>query len=120
LAAQTDEKKIDTKKIDANRTDPKDTKKKKSAGEQLKAVWPMIWELVRPRRIKGRQGVPELREARVFDVYSGPQAGAGRKSVAIHLSLQAPDRTLSDDEAAVVRGRIVAALGERFDAELRR
>jgi subfamily B ATP-binding cassette protein MsbA len=50
LAAQTDEKKIDTKKIDANRTDPKDTKKKKSAGEQLKAVWPMIWDLVRPRR----------------------------------------------------------------------
>ena len=65
-------------------------------------------------------GAPELREARVFDVYSGPQAGAGRKSVAIHLSLQAPDRTLSDDEAAVVRGRIVAALGEQFDAELRR
>ncbi len=64
-------------------------------------------------------GAPELREARVFDVYTGAQVGAGRKSVAIHLSLQAADRTLSDDEAAVVRGRIVAALAERFDAELR-
>ena len=27
-----------------------DPKKKKSAAQQLKSVWPMIWELVRPRR----------------------------------------------------------------------
>ena len=39
-------------------------------------------------------GAPELREARVFDVYRGDQAGDGRKSVAIHLSLQLSDRTL--------------------------
>ena len=64
-------------------------------------------------------GAPELREARVFDVYRGDQAGEGRKSVAIHLSLQAPDRTLSDDDATVVRERVVAALVERFGAELR-
>ena len=37
-------------------------------------------------------GAPELREARVFDVYRGDQVGEGRKSVAIHLSLQVPDR----------------------------
>ena len=48
-------------------------------------------------------GAPELREARVFDVYRGDQVGEGRKSVAIHLSFQAPDRTLSDDDAAVAR-----------------
>jgi phenylalanyl-tRNA synthetase beta chain len=64
-------------------------------------------------------GAPELREALVFDVYRGDQVGEGRKSVAIHLSLQAPNRTLSDDDAAVVRARIVEALVERFDAELR-
>ena len=64
-------------------------------------------------------GSPELREARVFDVYRGDQVGDGRKSVAIHLSLQAPDRTLSDEDAEVVRGRIVAALVDRFAAELR-
>ena len=64
-------------------------------------------------------GAPELREARVFDVYRGDQAGEGRKSVAVHLSLQVRDRTLSDDDAAVVRERVVAALVERFDAELR-
>ena len=64
-------------------------------------------------------GAPELREAVVFDVYHGDQVGEGRKSVAIHLSLQVPDRTLSDDDAAIVRDRVVAALAERFDAELR-
>jgi phenylalanyl-tRNA synthetase beta chain len=64
-------------------------------------------------------GAPELREARIFDVYHGDQVGEGRKSVAIHLSLQATDRTLSDDDAAVVRERVVRALVERFGAELR-
>ena len=37
-----------------------------------------------------------LREARVFDVYRGEQVGEGRKSVAIHLSFQSPERTLTD------------------------
>ena len=64
-------------------------------------------------------GGAELREARVFDVYRGDQVGVGRKSVAVHLIFQAPDRTLTDEEANTARDRIVAALVDRFDAELR-
>jgi phenylalanyl-tRNA synthetase beta chain len=64
-------------------------------------------------------GGPLVREARVFDVYRGDQVGHGRKSVAVHLSFQSPERTLTDEEAAELRGRIVAALAERFGAELR-
>jgi phenylalanyl-tRNA synthetase beta chain len=60
-----------------------------------------------------------LREARVFDVYRGDQVGAGRKSVAIHLAFQSPERTLTVEEATAARERIVAALAERFRAELR-
>ncbi|MCE3287252.1 MAG: phenylalanine--tRNA ligase subunit beta [Gaiellaceae bacterium] len=60
-----------------------------------------------------------LREARVFDVYRGGQVGAGRKSVAIHLAFQSPERTLTEEEATTARERIVAALAERFSAELR-
>ena len=66
-----------------------------------------------------REAVDEVREARIFDVYRGGQIPEGRKSVAVAVSFQAPDRTLSDDEAAGMRERIVAALRERFDAELR-
>jgi phenylalanyl-tRNA synthetase beta chain len=62
---------------------------------------------------------PLLREARVFDVYRGEQVGEGRKSVAIHLEFQSPERTLTDGEAAELRGRIVARLAEGFGAELR-
>ncbi len=64
-------------------------------------------------------GGAELREARVFDVYHGDQIGPGHKSVALHLVFQAPDRTLTDEEAGVARARIVDALRERFGAELR-
>jgi phenylalanyl-tRNA synthetase beta chain len=60
-----------------------------------------------------------LREARVFDVYRGDQVGPGRKSVAIHLTFQSPERTLTEDEASEIRDRIVGVLTERFGAELR-
>ncbi len=62
---------------------------------------------------------PELRDLRVFDVYRGEQVGAGKKSVALAASFQSPERTLSDADAAKLRGLIVSALAERFGAELR-
>jgi phenylalanyl-tRNA synthetase beta chain len=61
----------------------------------------------------------ELREVRVFDVYRGDPIPARRKSVALHVVFQSPERTLSDEDARVLRERIVAALADRFDAELR-
>ncbi len=61
----------------------------------------------------------ELREVGVFDVYRGEQVGEGRKSVALSLVFQSSERTLSDDDAAAFRGRIVQLLSERFAAELR-
>jgi phenylalanyl-tRNA synthetase beta chain len=62
---------------------------------------------------------PELREMRAFDVYRGDQVGAGRKSIAFSVSFQSSERTLSDEDAAALREKIVAALSERFGAELR-
>jgi phenylalanyl-tRNA synthetase beta chain len=60
-----------------------------------------------------------LADARVFDVYEGPQVRAGMRSLALTLSFRAGDRTLSDDDVAPLRERIVAALGERLGGELR-
>ncbi len=62
---------------------------------------------------------PELREMRPFDVYRGEQVGAGRKSIAFAVTFQSPERTLTDEDAAALRGRIVTALADRFGAELR-
>jgi phenylalanyl-tRNA synthetase beta chain len=62
---------------------------------------------------------PELRRMRAFDVYRGPQVGEGRKSIAFSVEFQSPERTLSDEEAAGLRERIVRAIADRFDGELR-
>jgi phenylalanyl-tRNA synthetase beta chain len=62
---------------------------------------------------------PELRDMRVFDVYRGDQVGPGRKSLAFSVTFQSSERTLSDEDAAALRDRIVTALRERFGAELR-
>ena len=62
---------------------------------------------------------PELRELRVFDVYRGEQVGDGKKSVALAAAFQSPERTLSDEDAAALRERIVSALAQQFGAELR-
>jgi phenylalanyl-tRNA synthetase beta chain len=62
---------------------------------------------------------PELREMRAFDVYRGDQVGEGKKSLAFAVSFQSPERTLSDEDAAELRKKIVDALTKRFGAELR-
>lgn len=64
-------------------------------------------------------GQPEVSSVRLFDVYEGEQVGKGRKSIAFALELRAPDRTLTDAEAAAVRERIVRAVAERTGGELR-
>ena len=62
---------------------------------------------------------PELRSMIPFDVYRGEQVGEGRKSIAFRVEFRSPERTLTDEEAAGLRQTIVAALGDRFGAELR-
>lgn len=64
-------------------------------------------------------GAPELESVRLFDVYTGEQIPAGKKSLAYALHLRLVDRTLTDEDASAVRDRIMAVLGERFGAGLR-
>jgi phenylalanyl-tRNA synthetase beta chain len=60
-----------------------------------------------------------LHDARVFDVYTGPQVGEGRRSLALALAFRASDRTLADEDVAPLRERILAAVRERLGGELR-
>jgi phenylalanyl-tRNA synthetase beta chain len=62
---------------------------------------------------------PLLDDVRVFDVYSGPQVGEGRRSLALALSFRAEDRTLSDEDVAPLRERILSALSQILGGELR-
>jgi phenylalanyl-tRNA synthetase beta chain len=75
--------------------------------------------VVLPEQVPAAQVLEAVREAArelldevsVFDVYSGPQVGEGKRSLALSLAFRAPDRTLTDGDVAPVRERIVAALG---------
>jgi phenylalanyl-tRNA synthetase beta chain len=81
--------------------------------------------VILPEEIAAARVLEQVREAggemlddvRVFDVYTGPQVGEGRRSLALALSFRA-DRTLTDEDVAPPRERIVAALGE-LGGELR-
>jgi phenylalanyl-tRNA synthetase beta chain len=61
----------------------------------------------------------ELREVRFLSDYRGDPIPAGKKSVAFAVAFQSPERTLSDEDAARLRGAVVDALAARFGAELR-
>ncbi|MCX2182450.1 phenylalanine--tRNA ligase subunit beta [Streptomyces sp. SKN60] len=65
-------------------------------------------------------GAGELLESiRLFDVYTGDQIGAGKKSLAYALRFRAPDRTLTVDEATAARDAAVATASEHTGAVLR-
>lgn len=56
---------------------------------------------------------------RLFDVYRGDQVAEGRRSLAWTVRLQAPDRTLTDEEVGAVRRRLIDAVEHIHRARLR-
>jgi phenylalanyl-tRNA synthetase beta chain len=60
-----------------------------------------------------------IASADVFDVYRGPGVPEGSKSVAIAVTLQPRERTLTDAEIEAVIAKIVAEVGKRTGATLR-
>jgi phenylalanyl-tRNA synthetase beta chain len=60
-----------------------------------------------------------LEDVRLFDVYTGAQAGDGNKSLAYTLRFRAPDRTLTAEEACAARDAAVAEAARLTGAVLR-
>ncbi len=60
-----------------------------------------------------------VRAVSVFDVFSGEALGAGKKSVALSVTLQAMDRTLKDEEIEVTAQKIIAAVTQSTGGTLR-
>lgn len=55
----------------------------------------------------------------LFDVYRSEQIGKGKKSLAYSLTYQAADKTLSDNDVAQIRQRIIRRLEQELGAKLR-
>ncbi|MDQ3305974.1 MAG: phenylalanine--tRNA ligase subunit beta [Actinomycetota bacterium] len=66
-----------------------------------------------------RAGGPLVVGLSLFDVYRGDQLRPGRRSLAWTVRFQAPDRTLTDDDVAVARARLVTEVEHRHPATLR-
>jgi phenylalanyl-tRNA synthetase beta chain len=67
-----------------------------------------------------REGAGGLLESvRLFDVYSGPQVGEGKKSLAFALRFRSPDHTLSAEETAKAREAALAQAIAQCGASLR-
>ncbi len=62
---------------------------------------------------------PLVWSVRLFDVFRGAQVGEGRRSLAYAVRLQAPDRTLTDDDVAAARAACIAAVEHAHAAVLR-
>ncbi|HVT70228.1 MAG TPA: phenylalanine--tRNA ligase subunit beta, partial [Trebonia sp.] len=60
-----------------------------------------------------------LEDLRLFDVYTGTQLPAGRKSLGYTLRFRAPDRTLTVEETTQARNAAVAEAARRTGAVLR-
>ncbi len=66
-----------------------------------------------------RAGAPLVTQALLFDVYRGPQVGAGKKSLAFALTYQAPDKALSERQIERLRQRIIKQVTKQLHATLR-
>ncbi|OKL49200.1 phenylalanine--tRNA ligase subunit beta [Boudabousia marimammalium] len=66
-----------------------------------------------------RTGGELLEDAYLFDVYRSDQLPEGKKSLAFSLQTRGSDHTLTAEEQATVRERVLASLAKRFGAEHR-
>jgi phenylalanyl-tRNA synthetase beta chain len=64
-------------------------------------------------------GFPLVKDVQLFDVYSGKQVGAGKKSLAYRLTFQSAEQTLTDEEANKVQQQILDKLSSKLGATLR-
>jgi phenylalanyl-tRNA synthetase beta chain len=71
--------------------------------------------------VRAAQGVDKtlIAGARVFDIYEGPGVAEGAKSVALEVTLQPRDKTLTEAEIEALSARIVAAVEKAAGAKLR-
>lgn len=76
-----------------------------------------IMELVRRSGKLGKENI--VKNVDVFDVYTGEHVAEDEKSVALKMTFQSENQTLSDQEITKVFNEIIAAVEKKFNAKLR-
>ena len=71
--------------------------------------------------VRAAQGVDRklITGIAVFDVYEGQGIDPGKKSIAIAVTLQPREKTMTDQEIDAVAAKIVAEVGKRTGGILR-
>ncbi|WP_284139783.1 phenylalanine--tRNA ligase subunit beta [Virgibacillus sp. LDC-1] len=64
-------------------------------------------------------GAPLVKHVSIFDLYTGDNLPAGKKSVAFKLVYQDPDKTLKDDEVEASFEQIIQEINTKYDAYIR-
>jgi phenylalanyl-tRNA synthetase beta chain len=60
-----------------------------------------------------------IAEVKLFDVYTGEKVGAGRKSLAIAITLQPREKTLTEQEIDIVGRKVIEQVQKKTGGELR-
>ncbi|PJA83881.1 MAG: phenylalanine--tRNA ligase subunit beta, partial [Candidatus Nealsonbacteria bacterium CG_4_9_14_3_um_filter_37_29] len=61
-----------------------------------------------------------VRDVDLFDIYEGEELPEGKKNLAFHIIYQAKDRTLSSKEIDEIQDKIIKALEEELEWEVRK
>jgi phenylalanyl-tRNA synthetase beta chain len=74
------------------------------------------------RLVKAAKGADKalITEVAIFDVFEGGSLGDGKKSIALSVTLQPREKTLTDAEIEAVSAKIVAAVNKATGGELRK
>ncbi|WP_129671312.1 phenylalanine--tRNA ligase subunit beta [Candidatus Chloroploca sp. Khr17] len=87
--------------------------------QDLSIVAPLEVSATRVAALIRRGAGDLLEDLTLFDVYTGPQVGEGKRSLTYHLTFRAPDRTLSDEALTRVRRKIITGLERELGATMR-
>ena len=70
-------------------------------------------------RVIAQNGGQYFKGVTLFDIYTGKQIAEGKKSMAFTMQFQSNEKTLTDAEADEAFQRILSAVQQEFQAELR-
>lgn len=60
-----------------------------------------------------------MESVNLFDTFTGPQIGEGKKSLTFRMFLRAEDRTLTSEDLAAIRARVLRRVRDDFGAKVR-